>query len=45
MHFYISEIQYKSSLDLPKIQIKSEQITLLAEYFQSWSNLMFFCPT
>ena len=29
---------------MAKVQIKSEKITPLAEYFQSWSNLMLFYP-
>lgn len=36
---------HKSLSDRAKVQIKSDKITPLTEYFQSWSNLMLFYPT
>ena len=32
----------KSPNDMANVQIKSEKLTPLEEYFRSWSNLMFF---
>ena len=32
----------KTLNDMAKVQIKSEKLTLLEEYFRLWSNLMLF---